>query len=117
MNKPPVCNKRYKIRLLLVVAIGVGSCFFVDAYTKLGFARFRVTSNGHPAIRGCEYLLQYGSYFYIIPFTLLVAGLLSLGRAKEYIVYESIIAAGWIFAILWFGTCLILWQSQSVPYP
>jgi len=106
----------YLVRLCAAVAVSVAGCFFVVAYSRLAHFRFQYEHPEGSFCRATEFLAQRGWVGYAVPAFALVLGVWALRRAGGSPVFiEVVIAATWFLSLVWFGSCLLLWQSQNVP--
>ncbi len=61
-------------------------------------------------------VLDYGNWVYCVPFLVLVSGILLIHKKPNAIVpFELIIGLTWMFAFIWAGYILIIWQYQNAP--
>ena len=67
-------------------------------------------------MRAAEFLTETGWVGYTVPTIALLLGLWALRRPGDYSLFiEIVIAITWLLSLVWFGSCLLLWEAQNVP--
>lgn len=111
-----VNTKTHLVRLIAAIAVSVAGCFFVSVYSRLAHFRFRYEHPEGSFSRATEFLAQTGWIGYAVPAFALFLGVWALRRPGGSPVFiEAVISATWLFSLIWFGSCLLLWQAQNVP--
>jgi hypothetical protein len=107
------------VRLLGAVIVGLLVCWFVVEFDYSALARFRVDHPGEH-LGGTplgEIVTRYRNYAYAVPVLALLVGCISIWvPPKSRVVFEVVIQAVWILALMWACTVLIAWQWQNVPF-
>lgn len=108
-------TKACLVRLFGAVAVSVAGCFFVSVYSRLAHFRFLYEHPEGSFSRATEFLAQTGWVGYAVPAVALLLGLLALRRpGGSPVLVEVVIAATWLLSLVWFGSCLLMWQAQNV---
>ena len=103
------------IRLSAAVAVGVASCIFVSQYGWASEAQYNM-EHGKPLPILTSQVLRLAPYAYALPASSLLVGVLLL-RSKRHspLVFESVLALGWVFAFVWSLVAVFSWQLTRVP--
>jgi hypothetical protein len=121
------------VRLLAAVVIALASCSFVVSYDKLAYIRYpfdHPNADGHyeppgqtlggfvleSRPSGAEFVTAHRTHAYVVPLIGLLLGIPIIWRwPKLPVLVELVVASLWIFAFLWAGLVLIVWQMQNIP--
>src|ERR1035437_9635186 len=110
-----VHTKVHLVRLLAAIAGSTAGCFFVSVYSRLSHFRFLYEHADGRFCRGAEFLSERAWVGYAVPAIALLVGIWALRRSGSPVLFEIIVALTWVLSLVWFGSCLLIWQSQNCP--